>query len=68
MIGKVIWFNDQKGYGFISYSDSENDLFVHFSDILVKNFKSLKKNQSVKFTIGTNYFGKPKATEVTVIE
>jgi CspA family cold shock protein len=46
--GTVKWFNDAKGYGFIS-SDQGGDLFVHFKSIKGNGFRSLKEGQKVKF-------------------
>lgn len=52
--GKVKWFNDQKGFGFIIPDDTPNDqateLFVHFSNIEMSGFKTLKENQKVSYT------------------
>jgi len=48
--GKVKWFNEQKGYGFISY-DEGDDVFVHFSEILSDGFKTLAENQEVSFEV-----------------
>ncbi|KAG5995265.1 hypothetical protein E4U43_003066 [Claviceps pusilla] len=47
--GVVKWFNDEKGYGFITPSDGGADLFVHFRAIEVQGFKALKEGQSVSF-------------------
>lgn len=66
MKGQVIWFNAKKGIGFIKQENGQ-DLFVHFSDILMDGYKELKKNQFVSYEIGTNYSGKPKAIEVKII-
>lgn len=49
MQGKVKWFNNEKGYGFISCDDIENDIYVHFSDIQMRGFKSLEQNDLVEF-------------------
>ena len=46
--GKVKWFNDSKGYGFIESEDGE-DCFVHFSEIQGDGFKTLKEGQDVEF-------------------
>jgi CspA family cold shock protein len=48
--GKVKWFNDSKGYGFIEQEGGE-DVFVHFSSITMDGFKSLTEGQEVEFEI-----------------
>jgi CspA family cold shock protein len=48
--GKVKWFNDSKGYGFIE-QESGDDVFVHHSSIQGEGFKSLQEGQSVEFEI-----------------
>lgn len=50
MIGKVKWFNNEKGYGFIEYKDEE-DIFVHYSAIDVDGYKTLSEGQYVEFTL-----------------
>lgn len=47
--GKVKWFNNVKGYGFINSDDSDDDLFAHFSAIEMDGYKTLKAGQSVVF-------------------
>jgi CspA family cold shock protein len=49
-IGTVKWFNDAKGFGFISRENGE-DVFVHFRAIQMQGFKSLKEGQKVSFTV-----------------
>jgi len=48
--GKVKWFNDAKGFGFIE-GDSGEDVFVHYSDIQTDGYRSLKEGQSVSFEV-----------------
>ena len=63
--GTVKWFNESKGYGFISRDDGA-DLFVHFSSIQGNGFKTLKEGQAVTFTEGVGQKG-PQAENVEVI-
>ena len=50
--GTVKWFNDAKGYGFISPSEGDKDLFVHMSSIQMEGFKTLKDGQEVEYEVG----------------
>jgi CspA family cold shock protein len=49
-VGTVKWFNDKKGYGFISRESGE-DVFVHYSSIKTDGFRTLKEGQQVEFTV-----------------
>ncbi len=49
--GTVKWFNDSKGYGFITPEGEENDVFVHYSAIKSEGFKTLEEGQRVEFVI-----------------
>ena len=62
MNGKVKWFNAKKGYGFVTGEDGK-DVFVHFSDIVSKGFKTLKDGEEVTFDLVQSDKG-PKATNV----
>lgn len=63
MQGKVKWFNQEKGYGFISRDDGD-DVFVHFSAIQEDGFKTLAEGQDVEFEIVEGPRG-PQAANVT---
>ena len=63
MRGTVKWFNNQKGYGFISVAEG-NDVFVHYSGLNMEGFKSLDEGQEVEFDVVNGAKG-PQATNVT---
>src|SRR5262249_15098264 len=56
--GTVKWFNDAKGYGFITPDDGSEDLFAHFSAINMSGFKTLKEGQKVSFDVVQGRKGK----------
>lgn len=64
--GVVKWFNDAKGFGFITPDDKGEDLFAHFSAIQSSGFKSLQENQRVSFDVTTGPKGK-QASNIQVI-
>ena len=49
--GMVKWFNNAKGYGFVTADDSDQDIFVHFSAIGMDGYKTLKQGQKVEFEL-----------------
>ena len=60
--GTVMWFNNQKGYGFIS-DEQGNDVFVHYSGLNMDGFKSLEEGAQVEFEVVNGAKG-PQATNV----
>ena len=63
MEGTVKWFNESKGYGFITPDDGGQDLFVHFSEIQEEGYKTLREGDKVSFEKGQGKKG-PQATNV----
>lgn len=61
--GTVKWFNNQKGYGFIS-DEEGNDVFVHYTGLNMEGFKTVEEGQAVEFEVVKGAKG-PQATNVT---
>lgn len=64
--GTVKWFNNQKGYGFITTEDGK-DVFVHFSGLNMEGFKTLEEGAAVEFDITDGAKG-PQAVNVEVVK
>ena len=61
--GTVKWFDNKKGYGFITPSNGDKDLFVHMSGITMEGYKTLTEDQTVHYEVGDSERG-PVATNV----
>ncbi len=64
--GKVKWFNERKGFGFITPDDGSDDLFVHHTSIMADGFRNLDEDQKVEFEVGQGDKG-PVANNVKPI-
>ena len=64
--GTVKWFDEAKGFGFISQADGGKDVFVHFRAIKSEGFRTLAEGQNVQFTIEQGNKG-PQAADVIVL-
>jgi CspA family cold shock protein len=64
--GTVKWFNETKGFGFITPEDGGKDLFAHYSAIQSAGFKTLQEGQRVEFVVAPGAKG-PQATQIKVI-
>ena len=66
IMGTVKWFNDSKGFGFITRDDGGKDLFLHHTAINAQGFKSLREGQKVEFDVVDGQKG-PAAANVSVV-
>lgn len=67
--GTVKWFNAEKGYGFISDSESHKDVFVHYSAIQADGYKTLEEKQAVEYEVEVDAnTGKERAKNVVVVK
>jgi len=66
-VGTVTWFNNAKGYGFLSYEGGK-DVFVHYSAIQMEGYHSLKEGDKVEFDIETDSGGKLQAANVSKVK
>ncbi len=64
--GKVKWFNDDKGFGFIEPEDGGKDVFAHQTEIISEGFRSLAEGDRVEFEVESGDKG-PKAVKITKI-
>lgn len=62
--GKVKWFNESKGWGFIEPDEGGDDVFVHYSAIISEGFKTLKEGQQVQYELKEGKNGKQQAANV----
>jgi len=65
-VGKVAWFNNAKGYGFLMYEGGP-DVFVHYSAVQSEGYKSLREGDEVSFDIETGAGGKLQAANVSKV-
>lgn len=63
----VVWFDPRKGVGFVAKEDGSGDLFVHWSNIVMDGFKTLKPGQKVSYVLGANHRGE-QAEQVTPLD
>jgi len=68
LTGVVIWFNSSKGFGFIKQDGAEEDIFVHWSNIVADGYKTVKADQTVEYEIGENHKGQQAVSVVVTGE
>lgn len=67
MTGRVLFFNNAKGWGFIKRDDSAKDIFAHFSEVQQEGYKSLRQDDEVSFDVG-QVDGRTVATNIVVTQ
>jgi len=67
LTGKVVWFCNKRGFGFIKPDEGDKDIFCHYSNVESDGFRTLKPDQRVTFNMGTNHRGE-QAINVKVID
>lgn len=65
--GIVKWFNNKKGYGFVRQEGIDEDIFVHFSSITMKGYKTLREGEKVSYELKNTPDGKLQAEQILVI-
>jgi CspA family cold shock protein len=68
ILGKVIWFDAPRGYGFLASDEDGEEFFCHWSAIQSEGYKQLKKDQKVSFSVIDGPKGKPQADNVCVVK
>jgi cold shock protein len=66
--GSVKWFNDEKGYGFIKPDDGSAELFVHFTAIKLRGYKSLAEGDHVSYEVTQGRKDKLQASDILILE
>lgn len=67
MRGKVIFFNNAKGWGFVRPEAGQPDHFIHYSEIQMEGYKSLTEGQTVEYELGMGPNGKQQANSIRVV-
>ena len=66
--GAVCWMSSKRGYGFITRADGGGDIFMHYSNILMDGFKTLKQGQRVEFELGKNHKGQQAVNILVMVD
>jgi CspA family cold shock protein len=68
MKGRVVWFNNVRGYGFLEDSATKKEYFCHYSVIQIKGYKKLEAEQRVEFGVEKGLSGREQACNVVVVD